>query len=51
MHPLAPAPHRTVLSYHSYRGNDIIDNDMKSSIFAEVDGLFIQEEKYAYVTR
>ena len=44
IYPLAPTTYETVLSYHNYRGNDIIDNDMKSSIFAEVDGLLTRKD-------
>ena len=36
MYTLAPAPHRTGNSYHTYRGNNIIDYGLKSCIFIEV---------------
>jgi hypothetical protein len=39
MYPLAPAPYETILSYHHYRGNDIIYYVLKSSIFIALDVL------------
>jgi len=41
MYPLAPALYETCFSYHTYRGNYIIDNDKKSSIFTKADGLLL----------
>jgi len=42
MYPLAPVPYETILSYHHYRGNDIIIYYvLKSSIFINREIAFV----------
>jgi hypothetical protein len=40
MYPVGPSPHITEQPYHKYFGNNIIDNELKSSIFDEVNALW-----------
>jgi hypothetical protein len=46
MYLLTTSPCEMAFSYHSHRANDIIDNDMKFSMFIEVANL-LRTRKYA----